>query len=150
VGVWLAGVLVVISDADCLPRLLRNAPCQQCAPKAPPMRRVQQDACISSGSIFGIYTPGECVIADDDNADQVLEKCVTNVRKAGTELVAAGYCLYSSATILVLTLGNGVYSFTLDRGVGEFVLTERCARFGSGFGTGQGGAGLLWGWVGSA
>ncbi|KAI8475342.1 MAG: fructose-1,6-bisphosphatase class 1/Sedoheputulose-1,7-bisphosphatase [Monoraphidium minutum] len=82
------------------------------------------DACISSGSIFGIYTPGECVIDDADNADQVLEKCVTNVRKAGNELVAAGYCLYSSATVLVLTLGNGVFSFTLDRGVGEFVLTE--------------------------
>ncbi|KIY95692.1 fructose-1,6-bisphosphatase I [Monoraphidium neglectum] len=85
------------------------------------------DACISSGSIFGIYTPGECVINDDDSADEVLEKCVTNVRKAGTELVAAGYCLYSSATVLVLTLGDGVFSFTLDRGLGEFVLTDRSA-----------------------
>jgi fructose-1,6-bisphosphatase I len=56
-----------------------------------------------------------------------LEKCVTNVRKAGTELVAAGYCLYSSATVLVLTLGDGVFSFTLDRGLGEFVLTDRSA-----------------------
>jgi fructose-1,6-bisphosphatase len=52
-------------------------------------------------------------------------QCVTNVRKAGTELVGAGYCLYSSSTILVLTLGHGVFSFTLDRGVGEFVLGER-------------------------
>ena len=89
--------------------------------------RSSQDACISSGSIFGIYTPGECVITDADGADAVLEKCLTNARRAGTELAGAGYILYSAATVLVLTLGHGVFSFTLDRGVGEFVLTDRCA-----------------------
>lgn len=82
------------------------------------------DACISSGSIFGIYSPGECAISDEDSPEAVLEKCTTNVRKSGNELVAAGYCLYSSATILVLTLGDGVFSFMLDRGIGEFILTD--------------------------
>lgn len=28
--------------------------------------------------------------------------------------MAAGYCMYSSSTILVLTMGNGVNGFTLD------------------------------------
>ena len=42
----------------------------------------------------------------------------------GTKQVCAGYCLYSSATMLVLTCGNGVDGFTLDNSVGEFVLTH--------------------------
>jgi fructose-1,6-bisphosphatase I len=37
---------------------------------------------------------------------------------------AAGYCIYSSATVLVLTLGEGVYGFTLDPQIDEFVLTH--------------------------
>lgn len=51
------------------------------------------DANITTGSIFGIYSPGECRIEDGDSADDMLQKCVTNVRKAGNELVAAGYCM---------------------------------------------------------
>jgi hypothetical protein len=42
----------------------------------------------------------------------------------GSNLVAAGYCMYSSSTILVITLGNGVNGFTLDPQIGEFVLTH--------------------------
>ena len=42
----------------------------------------------------------------------------------GREQVCAGYCLYSSATMLVLTTGNGVAGFTLDAGIGEFLLTH--------------------------
>lgn len=40
--------------------------------------------------------------------------------------MAAGYCLYSSATTLVMTLGEGagVHGFTLDESIGEFVLTH--------------------------
>ena len=44
--------------------------------------------------------------------------------KPGREQVCAGYCLYSSATMLVLTTGDGVAGFTLDAGVGEFLLTH--------------------------
>ena len=36
----------------------------------------------------------------------------------------AGYVLYSSSTILVLTIGDGVYIFTLDSAVGEFILSH--------------------------
>ena len=38
--------------------------------------------------------------------------------------VCAGYCLYSSATMLILTTGNGVNGFTLDNSIGEFILTH--------------------------
>lgn len=44
--------------------------------------------------------------------------------QAGNNLVAAGYCLYSSATTLVITFGNGVNGFTLDENIGEFILTH--------------------------
>ncbi|CAG2056946.1 unnamed protein product, partial [Timema podura] len=42
----------------------------------------------------------------------------------GNQLVAAGYGLYGSATMLVLSIGGGVNGFTLDPSIGEFVLTE--------------------------
>eukprot|EP00879_Flechtneria_rotunda_P001040 GHRR01001177.1.p1 GENE.GHRR01001177.1~~GHRR01001177.1.p1 ORF type:complete len:412 (+),score=129.36 GHRR01001177.1:145-1380(+) len=81
------------------------------------------DAGISVGSIFGIYEPSESCIVDD-KLDQSLEACITNVCQPGKNLLAAGYCLYSSSTVLVLTIGDGVYGFTLDPLVGEFVLTH--------------------------
>jgi fructose-1,6-bisphosphatase I len=37
---------------------------------------------------------------------------------------AAGYCVYGPQTQLVLTVGNGVAVFTLDREMGSWVLTE--------------------------
>ena len=55
----------------------------------------------------------------------MLSKCITNVRKAGTDLVAAGYCMFSSSTILVLSIGTGVWGFTMDPVAGEFYLTHR-------------------------
>lgn len=42
----------------------------------------------------------------------------------GTEQVAAGYALYGPSTMLVLTVGNGVHGFTLDREMGSFVYTN--------------------------
>lgn len=42
----------------------------------------------------------------------------------GERQVAAGYALYGPSTMLVLTVGNGVTGFTLDRDLGEFMLTH--------------------------
>lgn len=42
----------------------------------------------------------------------------------GVKQVCAGYCLYSSASMMVLTTGQGVAGFTLDTSVGEFILTH--------------------------
>jgi len=44
--------------------------------------------------------------------------------QAGTQQVAAGYCVYGPQTTLVLTVGDGVAMFTLDREQGSFVLTQ--------------------------
>lgn len=82
------------------------------------------DAGISVGSIFGIYEPSEECVVDMDNPEATLSSCITNVCQPGKNLLAAGYVLYSSCTILVLTIGDGVYGFTLDPYVGEFVLTH--------------------------
>ena len=71
------------------------------------------DANVSIGSIYGIYR------RDKDLTD---EKAVL---KPGTELVAAGYTLYGSATVLVLGMqGEKPNGFTLDPSTGEFVLTH--------------------------
>ncbi len=43
----------------------------------------------------------------------------------GSELVAAGYAVYGSSTMFVYTTGKGVDGFTLDPGVGEYVLSHR-------------------------
>lgn len=42
----------------------------------------------------------------------------------GTQQVCAGYCLYGSATMMVLTIGEGTHGFTLDPAIGEFILTH--------------------------
>jgi fructose-1,6-bisphosphatase I/sedoheptulose-1,7-bisphosphatase len=46
----------------------------------------------------------------------------------GTAQVAAGYALYGPSTMLVLTVGRGVYGFTLAPFLGEFYLTHRDIR----------------------
>lgn len=85
------------------------------------------DAAVSTGSIFGIYHPNEECLADlDDDSplDQQAQKCIVDVCQPGTNLLAAGYCMYSSSVIMVLSVGKGVYGFTLDPLYGEFVLTH--------------------------
>jgi fructose-1,6-bisphosphatase I len=85
------------------------------------------DAAISTGTIFGIFeedTDEECLIEDFDNMDEAAKQCLLKTLQPGRALIASGYCMYSSSTILVLTLGNGVNGFTLDPNIGEFVLTH--------------------------
>ena len=48
--------------------------------------------------------------------------------QAGRQQVAAGYCVYGPQTTLVLTVGDGVAMFTLDRELGSFVLTRDKVR----------------------
>jgi len=42
----------------------------------------------------------------------------------GREQVAAGYAIYGPATMLVMTVGKGTHGFTLDREIGNFILTH--------------------------
>ncbi len=53
---------------------------------------------------------------------------VSDLLTPGREQVAAGYILYGPGTTLVYTSGNGVNSFTLARGIGEFLLSHRGIR----------------------
>ncbi len=86
------------------------------------------DAGIPTGTIIGIYEHDEnCVVDPECIGDECTEQeaaCLANTLQPGTNLVAAAYCLYSSSTFLALTLGNGVYIFTLDEQLGEFVLSK--------------------------
>jgi fructose-1,6-bisphosphatase I len=86
------------------------------------------DAGIPTGTIIGVYEHDENCYIDpecmDDECSEQEAQCLANTLQPGTNLVAAAYCLYSSSTFLVLTLGNGVYMFTLDENIGEFVLSK--------------------------
>lgn len=66
------------------------------------------EASVSIGSIFAIYKPQE------DRS-----KLPT-----GRSIVAAGYALYGSATVIVLAINAGAHFFMLDPAIGEFILTE--------------------------
>ncbi len=48
--------------------------------------------------------------------------------KRGIEQVAAGYLLYGSSTMLVYTIGQGVHGFTLEPGIGEYLLSHENIR----------------------
>jgi fructose-1,6-bisphosphatase I len=72
------------------------------------------DVNISVGSIFSILRLPDG--ADPSKVDAFLQP--------GVKQVAAGYAVYGSSTMLVLTTGNGVNGFTLDRDVGMFFLTH--------------------------
>ena len=47
-----------------------------------------------------------------------------DLARKGTEQVAAGYLFYGSSTMLVYTVGQGVHGFTLDPGIGEYLLSH--------------------------
>jgi fructose-1,6-bisphosphatase I len=52
----------------------------------------------------------------------------TELVRTGTEQVAAGYLMYGSSSMLVFTSGQGTHGFTLDPGIGEFLLTHENIR----------------------
>ena len=52
----------------------------------------------------------------DDRAHHELE---ADPLPPGRQIVAAGYALYGSATMIVLSAGHGVNGFMLDPSIGE-------------------------------
>jgi fructose-1,6-bisphosphatase I len=72
------------------------------------------DVNVSIGTIFSVLKKPEGVGVSEQDFLQ-----------AGNKQVAAGYCIYGPQTTLVLTVGQGVAMFTLDREQGSFVLTQR-------------------------
>jgi fructose-1,6-bisphosphatase I len=72
------------------------------------------DVNVSIGTIFSVLkktTPASDVTTQD-------------FLQAGRQQVAAGYCVYGPQTTLVLTVGDGVCMFTLDKEEGAFFLTQ--------------------------
>jgi fructose-1,6-bisphosphatase I len=72
------------------------------------------DVNVSIGTIFSVLKKPEGAGVSEQDFLQ-----------AGAKQVAAGYCIYGPQTTLVLTVGNGVSMFTLDREQGSFVLTQK-------------------------
>ncbi|CAM8633294.1 Fbp Fructose-1,6-bisphosphatase [Oxalobacteraceae bacterium] len=73
------------------------------------------DVNVSIGTIFSVLK------APDGMATPTEEDFL----QPGTKQVAAGYAVYGPQTVLVLTTGNGVHGFTLDREMGSWVMTQR-------------------------
>lgn len=81
------------------------------------------DASIPTGTILGIY---KRLVELDHLPNE--EKAQLNSLQSGTRLIAAGYVLYSSATIFCVSFGSGTHAFTLDHTTGDFVLTHPSIR----------------------
>ncbi len=72
------------------------------------------DVNVSVGSIFSVLRCPE----------GISEPTEQDFLQPGTQQVCAGYAIYGPSTMLVLTTGRGVNGFTLDREIGEFMLTH--------------------------
>jgi fructose-1,6-bisphosphatase I len=69
---------------------------------------------VSIGTIFGIFRR----VTQEGRG--TLEDCL----QSGRNLVAAGYIIYGSSTMMVYSTGQGVHGFTLDPSIGEFLLSH--------------------------
>lgn len=72
------------------------------------------DVNVAIGTIFSIYR------RKSESGPGTLEDCL----QPGRDLVAAGYINYSVATMMVYSSGSGVHGFTLDKTIGEFLLSH--------------------------
>jgi fructose-1,6-bisphosphatase I len=74
------------------------------------------DVDLTVGTIFSVLkAPEECSGREVTEADFL---------QPGVNQVAAGYAIYGPQTLLVLTIGTGVYEFTLDREIGSWRMTD--------------------------
>ena len=71
------------------------------------------DVNVSVGTIFSVL-----------RHDKPDAPATADFLQPGTRQVAAGYAIYGPATMLVLTVGKGTHGFTLDREIGNFILTH--------------------------
>ena len=76
------------------------------------------DVNVSIGTIFSVL---KCPEGADLSTQEAAEAAFL---QPGTAQVAAGYAVYGPTTLLVLTVGDGVAVFTLDREQGSFILTQ--------------------------
>src|SRR5580692_8900953 len=71
------------------------------------------DVNVSVGTIFSVL-----------RHDKAAPPAEADYLQPGRQQVAAGYAIYGPATMLVVTVGKGTHGFTLDREIGNFILTH--------------------------
>ena len=118
------GVAIVASEENEEPVILREQ--QEGVPRYcvlfdPLDGSSNLDICGGVGTIFSILSH-----------DARIQPARDSLLQPGVKQVAAGYVLYGSSTVFVLTLGKGVDMFVLDPGIGSFMRVERNLRIPSG------------------
>jgi fructose-1,6-bisphosphatase I len=118
------GVAIVASEENEEPVILRDdtrgVP-RYCVLFDPLDGSSNLDVCGGVGTIFSI-------LAYDGHGARTQDSLL----QAGARQIAAGYVLYGSSTVFVLTLGKGVDLFVLDPGVGAFMRVERNLKIPAG------------------
>ena len=109
-------IAVVASEEDDQPTLLRSAADggKYCVVFDPLDGSSNLDVSVGVGTIFSIL-----------RNDPAIPGAVESLCQPGSRQVAAGYVLYGSSTVFVLTTGRGVDMFVLDPSIGSFVLVKR-------------------------
>ena len=79
------------------------------------------DVNVSIGTIFS-------VLKKPDSGGTTGGVSEADFLQPGSQQAAAGYCVYGPQTMLVLTVGDGVAIFTLDREEGAWLLTQDGAK----------------------
>lgn len=107
------GVAIIASEENAEPVLLRTGGSgeqhQYCVLFDPLDGSSNLDVCGGVGTIFSILEHDRALRPED------------SLLQAGAHQLAAGYVLYGSSTVFVLTIGSGVDMFVLDPSIGAFV-----------------------------
>lgn len=114
-----ASVAVLASEEDDVPTILKRGDDggKYCVLFDPLDGSSNLDTGVGVGTIFSIL-----------RNDPAIADAQETVCQPGTQQVAAGYVLYGSSTIFVITTGNGVALFELDPFIGSFLLVKDRVR----------------------
>jgi fructose-1,6-bisphosphatase I len=119
------GVAIVASEENEQPVILREddgrGVSRYCVLFDPLDGSSNLDVCGGVGTIFSILA-----------LDGSQARAAQSLLQPGRRQIAAGYVLYGSSTVFVLTLGSGVDMFVLDPGIGAFMRVERGLRIPAG------------------
>ena len=114
------GVAIVASEENEEPVIIRedeSAERRYCVLFDPLDGSSNLDVCGGVGTIFSVL-----------RHDRRSKDSGASLLQPGTQQVAAGYVLYGSSTVFVLTVGQGVDMLVLDPSIGSFMLVERGLR----------------------
>jgi fructose-1,6-bisphosphatase I len=118
------GVAIVASEENEEPVIIRDDPTGErryCVLFDPLDGSSNLDVCAPVGTIFSI-------LRHERRQEGRAKEGQSSLLQPGREQVAAGYVLYGSSTVFVLTVGHGVDMFVLDPAVGAFMLVQRGLR----------------------